>query len=376
MTKRMVAAFIKSETVLVCAWFLAAISAFAIPPDKEYIGYINTDTIFLLFSLMAIVSGLKSSNFLSRVGAFLISKVKTKRQIEAILIMLCFFSSMIITNDVSLITFVPLSIEVLRTSKMENRIIPVITAQTIAANLGSMSTPVGNPQNIYIYSSYSLSVTDFISVMLPYTSLSFLLLAAFVFTGKNVRVKKDGMPKTEDINIKSTVFYMSLFAVCILSVIRILPDAASFLIVLVFMLIFDRKNIRKVDYSLLLTFIGFFIFTGNIGRMEFFSGFLKSAINGKEVITSVIASQVISNVPAAILLSKFTQNWGALMAGVNIGGLGTLIASMASLISYKYISVEYPEKRLKYLIYFTVINIIFLAALMALYFILHLSGPI
>ncbi len=358
--------FIKRETVLSAALFLAVISAFIVPPGAEYLAYIDFRTLAVLFSLMAITAGLQKTGLLSCLAQKLLSSVGSARVLVLILVMMCFFTSMLITNDVALITFVPFAFTALLLSGEKDRLlIPTVAMQTVAANLGSMLTPIGNPQNLYLYTQSGMSVAAFLRLMLPYTAVSFILILAWCLLRKGgsrkLRVSFDKKTAPEK---RGTIIYLILFVICLLSVARIIHYGIAFALVLVTILIFDRRTLLNVDYSLLLTFIGFFIFIGNMGRMDAFSEFLRNVITGREALTAVAASQVISNVPAAILLSGFTERYSELIIGTNIGGLGTLIASMASLISFKYIARENKGLRGKYILYFTVVNIVFLAVLL------------
>lgn len=268
---------------------------------------------------------------------------------------------MLITNDVALITFVPFAIQVLEISDRRESIVRVVVLQTIAANLGSMFTPIGNPQNLYLYSRSGMGVGEFLVLMLPYTILAAVLLFMTIVIGKKQPLHT--LQIASEITFKKygkQVIYGGVFMLCLLCVAQILP-VWFVTIVTAFVVFFaDRDTLREIDYSLLLTFAGFFIFIGNMGRIPAFSDLLKGIISGNETLTAVASSQVISNVPAALLLSGFTEKWEALIVGTNIGGLGTLIASMASLISYRLIVASGPSRKGKYILYFTVGNILFL----------------
>lgn len=359
--------FIKKEIVLIIAVLLAIVSVFFVTPDAEYFSYIDYQTLALLFCLMIIMSKYQSMGVFRFIAVKLLENVNGSRQLCAALIMLCFFFSMIITNDVALITFVPFAVTVLKMADLEKKMIPVIVLQTVAANLGSMLTPIGNPQNLYLYAQSGMGTGSFILLMLPYTLISLVLLVTVILIMEEHDVDTSGLVAMEDkkeIHVKPMVIYSALFAGCILAVAGILQWQVMLAAVVVLTLITDAKRFIKVDYSLLITFVGFFIFIGNMGRIPEFSSFLMDIIGGNEVITSVAASQVISNVPAALLLSGFTNKWELLIIGTNLGGLGTLIASMASLISYKQVVQNYPEIKGKYTLHFTVTNICFLAVLL------------
>ena len=362
--------FLKKETVLSIAWTLAIVTAIIIPPDGTYLQYIDFRTLGLLFCLMTVMSGFDTLGVFEQVGKKLVSKASNSHKLEAILVFLCFFSSMLITNDVALITFVPFAAVVLSMCGMEERLPFVVIFQTIAANMGSTLLPIGNPQNIYLYSKAGYTVFQFMLVMLPYVMVSFFMILACILFRKNETVlpivyhekrKNTGI----GIWIYSVLFLFSLFAVF-----QWIPVWAAVIIVVATVFIYDRKCFLKVDYSLLLTFVGFFLFVGNMGKIPLFADTIHKIILGNEVIVSVAVSQVISNVPATLLLSGFTSEWDKLLMGVNLGGLGTMIASMASLISYKYIKELMPERQKQYFAGFTKWNVVFLAALLLLYYIL------
>ena len=375
--KKKLADFIKKETVLTAAILLAVLSAVIVPPDKEYWGYIDFRTLSILFCLMTVMGGLQRLGVFRKIAEILLQHTGNTIQLVEVLVLLCFFFSMVITNDVSLITFVPFTFIVLRLSgeeAMKKLAVPVVALQTIAANLGSMLTPIGNPQNLYLYGKAQMSAAAFIGLMLPYTLLSLLLLIVCAWiaakrskitllgTGEALRGKEEGQEKKQKKYLLG--IYLILFMFCLMTVAHVMPYPVTLLLVIVAVLIWDRFTFTKVDYSLLLTFVGFFVFIGNMGRIPAFHDFLQEIIGGREVITAVIASQIISNVPAALLLSGFTENITALIIGTNLGGLGTLIASMASLISYKQVAQEIPEEKGYYFGWFTVANIAFLLLLL------------
>ena len=363
--------FIKKETVLVLAFILAVFSCFFIPPDKEYISYIDTHTLLILFCLMAVMAGFKSLGLFQYIGEALIKRFRTTRGLVAVLVFLCFFSSMFITNDVALITFVPLALLILSKTGMGFAICFVVTLMTIAANLGSMMTPVGNPQNLYLYSTSGMALSDFILLMLPYTLMAALILTVCIcIYYKSVPVSGCKFDENNSINWKKVIYYMILFILCLLCVVDMLSVELLFVIVLIAVAVENRSLLKEVDYSLLSTFVCFFVFTGNIGRIEAFNAWLMGILNGHVIPVSVGLSQIISNVPAALLLSGFTDSYSKLIIGTNLGGLGTLIASMASLISFKQVAVQYPASKKYYIVLFTVWNIIFLILLSGLAFLL------
>ena len=354
--------FIKKETVLVISGVLAILSMFAITPNIGYIDYIDFHTLALLLSLMAVMAGLSQIGVFSSLARSLLKRTSTVRSICTTLVLLCFFSSMLFTNDVALITFVPFAIETLLTSGRKKDIPAVVILQTIAANLGSMLTPVGNPQNLYLYTLSGISATEFILLMLPYTLLSLImiLISLLIFPKDRTEYTDN---KTVEISKNKIIFYSLLFLLCLTTVAKITNCFIVLAIVIILILICDRKVLVKVDYSLILTFIFFFIFIGNLGNINAFSKLISNVLQGREVLVSVLWSQCMSNVPAAVLLSGFTTNIKELIIGTNLGGLGTLIASMASLISYKYIAAHNSDTKGKYLLYFSIINVVMLIIL-------------
>ena len=371
--------YLKRETVLCIAVFLAVISMFFVRPDRAYAGYIDTRVLALLF-----LSDDDHGGILRRLGCFeqmantLLKKVHTFRQLMLVLVGLCFFCSMWITNDVALLTFVPFTILVLRMAKLDQRMIPVITMETIAANLGSMATPVGNPQNLYLYSVSGMSALSFVKVMGPLSLVSLLLLIGGCLLQKNESMQIEQIRrKTKKNKTAENLILLFLFCVSLATVLRVLSWPVLLGITLLILSVpfseVEKKNFLplRVDYSLLLTFVCyFFVFIGNMGRIPIVKELLIKVLEGHELILGFAASQVISNVPAAILLSGFTTDYPMLLRGVNIGGLGTLIASLASLISYKFYVQESEKNETagtkgQYFRYFTVWNIVFAIVLLA-----------
>ena len=379
---------LKKDVVLTIAILLALLSSLFVHPDKQYINYIDYRTLILLFCLMSVMAGLRKIKLFDRVAATLVSRCTNEGQLIILLVVVVFFTSMIITNDVALLTFVPFTISVLNIlpPNVKNRwMITLIVMETIAANLGSMLTPVGNPQNLYLYNVSGMSMGGFLLIMLPYSVLSLVMLIIWIIIRCNSKSTNiDRNIKLGDIrNTNSKIAYNSrdkriigmyffLFILCLMTVVKIISFYITFVILLVCILIFDRDTIKNVDYSLIFTFTGFFIFIGNIGRIPVFRDFLQGVISGKEMITAVLCSQIMSNVPAALLLTGFTDNIRMLIIGTNLGGLGTLIASMASLISFKFIQREDKNVNGTYIATFTVANVVFLICLMVLYQIIKL----
>ena len=356
---------LKGEVVLVAALALAVISAFFVTPDAEYIGYIDWNTITLLFSLMAVTKSLQSLGAFDRLGAALLRRTTGTRQMMLVLVFLPFLFSMLITNDVALITFVPFGMTVLRLADCRCLVTPLVVLQTLAANLGSMLTPMGNPQNLYLYTKSGMGFGAFCALMLPYVAVSAVCLALLAGRGPSLPVQPVSLQAAQA-DKKALAVCGIGFGLCLLSILKLLPAPAVALVTAVWLVLRDRQTLARIDYALLGTFAGFFVFIGNMGRIPWFRDLIASVLTGHELIAGVVSSQVISNVPAALLLSGYSNRWAALIVGCNLGGLGTLIASMASLISYKLVAREYPDQRGGYFARFTVYNIAMLALLLAL----------
>lgn len=364
--------FFKKETVLCIAAVLAVISAFLVPPSKEYIDYIDFRVLALLFCLMLVVSGLQNIGVFDSLAQRLLKKVKNTRQLILLLTALCFLSAMFITNDVALITFVPFTIMILSMAGQEALLIPSVALQTIAANMGSMLTPIGNPQNLYLYSYFELSIGTFLLYMLPLTLVAALLLIFSIYLMKNQPLSTlpeslpDPTPETvipQVIPKAKLTAYLILFAVCIACVIRVLSWPVMLAILVVAVLFLDIKSFLKADYLLLLTFVCFFVFIGNVKQLPAVTELLRSLIEKRELLMGILSSQIISNVPAAILLSGFTTDARALLYGIDLGGLGTLIASLASVISFKLYGNSKGASKGAYLKTFTIYNLVFLLIL-------------
>jgi Na+/H+ antiporter NhaD/arsenite permease-like protein len=359
-----IAGFIKKQTILFISLVITLITVVIVPPTPAYIGYIDFYVLVLLFCLMAVVAGFRRTGLFDHLSRRFVSHAGNERMLYLFLVILCFFSSMLITNDVALIAFIPFSIVVLNTAGSQKNIINVLVLETIAANLGSMLTPIGNPQNLYIYSFYKLSSADIFSTLLPYSALSLILLILSVYL---LKTDKRILAKTfTDIMIdkKSLLLYMVLFTLCILTVLKVIPYLVLLPVILAVVSISDRNVLKKVDYSLLLIFVCFFITVGNLGRIDVIRAFLEHVTKGHELASSLLLSQVISNVPAAVLLSNYTGDYRSLLIGTDVGGLGTVIASLASLITFKiYLATEYARPS-RYMLIFTIYNISFLIVLL------------
>lgn len=358
--------FVKKETVLVIALAAALISMIFTPPNAGYLGYVDWSTLGLLFCLMAAVQGFGSIGAFTRLSGMLTRRFGSTRSLGAALVLMCFFLAMLVTNDVSLITLVPLTIALFR--GMPEVTIRAVVLETAAANLGSMATPMGNPQNLYIYTHYNMPVGDFFRVMLPITALSLaLLLISVLFIPKRpIEVDAGNAPAAAGKRGKlRTVLFSIAAAVCICTVLRLIDWRICLGAVLVCVIAADWRVLKRVDYALLLTFVCFFVFMGNLSAVPAVRALISGAVSGREMLVGAALSQVISNVPCAVMLSGFTENAEQLLLGVDIGGLGTLIASLASLISFKLYGASDGAKKGRYFAEFTVYNFAMLIVLFA-----------
>lgn len=384
---RHILSFIRREIVFCIAALCAIASSFFVPPSRAYISYIDWDTLFILFALMSVIAALRDCGVFDRMAYVLCGHIHKSRILCAVLILLSFFTSMFITNDVALLTFVPFSLAILGTSTNGTVVLLTVVLETIAANTGSMLTPLGNPQNLFLFSKMNVSIGKFMSMIILYSSVSFVLLALSVRLIPDMHLTVSGTAeqkefssqkeehKTHHIKLPHAVqeiIYALLFILCLTSVLRIVPKWIAAAAVFTVLLFLNRKVLKTVDYMLLLTFAAFFIFTGNIAAIPSIKDFLETAVSGHEFAVSVLCSQVISNVPATLLLFPFAKDTQSLLAGVNVGGLGTLVASLASLISFKLYSGAAKKISLpsggKYMAVFTAMNVVFLAILADLFF--------
>ena len=359
-------AFLKREPVFCAAFAAALISCFFVRPDSAYLAYFDFRTLALLYCLMVVVAGLREAGLFSALAHRLCTRTKTVRAMGLTLTALSFFSAMLITNDVALLTFVPFSIVVLGMAHEEKSLVWVIVAQTVAANLGSVLTPVGNPQNLYLYSFYDMSAGEFVSAVLPLwlLSLVLVLLLCLRLPRGAVRVSLGERPL---IDRRLMRLYIVLFLVCLLVVVRVISWAVMLALLTAALSVFDRKRLKSADFMLLLSFVCFFVFSGNLARIDAVADALSGLLQGRELVTAALTSQVISNVPAALLLSGFTENARELLLGVNIGGLGTPVASLASLISLKLYSSAQGADSGAIMRCFLLVNIFMLIFLLAVF---------
>lgn len=362
MVKHQILLKLKKDPVLAVSLVLAVVSAFLVRPSAAYLGYIDWRVLALLAALMLAVAALGQAGLFDAVTAALLRRMRDTRRLAAVLVGVCFFAAMLMTNDVALITFVPLTLMLTAQTGTERFNIPIIAWQTVAANLGSAMTPLGNPQNLYLYSLSGMGLGEFLRLMAPVTGLSLVLLSAAVLClpcrplgAADIRLNRPDR--------RGLLLWGAVFAVCLLSVLRVLHYGIALGAAVLAALLADRRLLRRVDYSLLLTFLFFFVFVGNMKALPTVSEALSGLVAGREMTVGILLSQVISNVPAAMLLSGFTADYPALLLGVNLGGLGTLIASMASLISYKLYAAADGARTGKYMLFFTAVNVVLLAVL-------------
>ena len=355
--------FIRNNAVLVIATILAIVSCFLVPPDKEYLGYFDFRTLTCLFGMSAVISALKNIHFFRILARKIIKVFKTTRSAITALVFITYLASMLIANDMALLTFLPLGYFVLSTANKEKYMAFTFTMQTISANLGGMLTPFGNPQNLYLYNYFNIPTGEFFSIMLFPTLFSVLLIALCC-----VFVKKEEIEPTaehdRELDKPRAIICAVIFVYMIVLVFRLVPFWTG-LVVIPIMLALDKSALAKVDYPLLLTFCMFFIIVGNVSRIEAVDRVVGALLDKSTFLTGVISCQVISNVPSAVLLSGFTTNYKSLLIAVNVGGCGTLISSMASLISFKTFSIYKPKEKVKYLLINSAFSFGFLFALTA-----------
>ncbi|MCI1822151.1 MAG: citrate transporter [Megasphaera sp.] len=350
--------YLKKNIDLTIAFVFALLTAISVPFSwKNILEEMNVPLLLLLFCMMAVIAGFRRSGIFFQWCRIVFSKADTARQVVRILIFICFFSSMIITNDIALITFVPMTVLVLKEVRLRGYYIFTIVMQTAAANLGSMFTPIGNPQNLYIYSFYGMRADE----IFFYTGPT-VLLSAILLYGATYYVAADRtieMPVQEQIIIPKVHLYVlyGLFSLCVLTVLRILSAYSLFFVVFPAVLLLDKKILFDIDYKLLLLFVFLFIGVGSLSQITVMQTWAVHIVKGNEFFISLLLSQILSNVPAAIMLSHYTNDMVPLLLGVNIGGLGTIIASMASIISFKVYTKLLFSRKSRYLIVFTAVNV-------------------
>ena len=359
---RKVLTFLKDNAVLMIAILAAAVTSFIVPPDEKYLDYFDFKTLACLFSVLAVVSALRNIRFFYTLAKAIVRKFRNARAAILVLVYVTFIGSMLIANDMALLTFLPLGYFILHTTKKEKYLAFAFIMQNIAANLGGMLTPFGNPQNLYLYSKFNIPDGEFVQIMFPPFVLAVLLITicCLIFV-KNEPLEIE--EKAASLPVGRVIVYLLLFAIAIMMVFRFMPYQIGLIIIPLALLFLDRQALMQVDYGLLFTFVFFFIFAGNMGRIEVVREFFSYLLSINTLVFSALSCQVISNVPSAILLSQFTDNYRELLLGVNIGGAGTLIASLASLITFKEFTKQDPKHTLAYVLKFTAFNFAFLIIL-------------
>ena len=349
--------WLKGEPVLLISALCALLSMFLTPPSAAYLGYIDQRVLILLFSLMAVVAGLQDCGLFEVQAQKLLTGRRRMKILKLLLVMLPFFTSMLVTNDVARLAFVPFAVLTLGLVGRSGELLWVVVLQTLAANLGSMATPVGNPQNLYLYNTYSIAPGQFFAVILPLTLVSFVALAVACLVGKDETIEVHFPEKAALRRPGRMGLLLLLFVLCLLCVFHVVGEWVLLAVVLIALLIAGRDLLPRVDYGLLATFVCFFVFAGNIGAVPALREGLTQALAWNAALVSGLASQVISNVPAALLLSGFTDDWRGLLLGTDIGGLGTPVASLASLISLKLYLRTQNANGDRYLLIFTLANV-------------------
>ena len=356
-----IATFLKKNVVLCVAICAAAITSFIVPPDKEYLGYFDFKTLTCLFCVLAVVCALRNVSFFTVLAKKIVRLFKNTRACILALVYITFLGSMLIANDMALLTFLPLGYFVLSSSGKTKYMAFTFIMQNIAANLGGMLTPFGNPQNLYLYTKFNIPTGQFVATMLPPFCISIALLTlCCLFVKKDaleISDEKIALPKVR------TGIYAVLFALSIVIVFHAIPYQVGLIVIPLALLFLDRNALLQVDYGLLLTFVAFFIFAGNMARIPAVQSLFEGVMHDNPLLVSALSCQIISNVPSAILLSQFTGDFAPLLVGVNIGGVGTLISSLASLITFREYTKHNPHKAGKYILLFSAFNFAFLAIL-------------
>ncbi len=356
--------FAKKNAVLMIAATLALASCFIVKPDAEYLGYFDFKTLTCLFCTLAVICALKNIRFFTITAKKIVKCAKNARLLALALVYITFIGSMFLANDMALLTFLPLGYISLSATGKEKYMAPIFIFQNIAANLGGMLTPFGNPQNLYIYTKFNIPTLEFMGIMaIPF------ILSIVLFTLCCLFIPREALElveKTEErTDKKKAIFFLILFAFAILTVFRVVPYYICLPVTFLAVFFTDKKALRAVDYPLLLTFVCFFLLAGNVSRIELVSNFFAGLLEKSTLLTAIGSCQVISNVPSAILLSEFTANYKELLLGVNIGGVGTLISSLASLITFREYTSHVKGKTLSYIGLFSALNFGFLIILTA-----------
>ena len=356
------AGFAKKNMVMLIAMVAAAVTCFIVPPDEKYLAYFDVKTLTCLFCVLAVVCALKNIRFFYMLARKIVQVFKNARMAILALVYITFIGSMLIANDMALLTFLPLGLFVLTSTGKGKYMAFTFIMQNIAANLGGMLTPFGNPQNLYLYTKFNIPNLEFMGIMAP----PFVLAVALITLCCIIFVKPEPMKMKDEpmtVPVGRTVVYLLLFALAIAIVFRGIHYGVGLVVIPAVLLFMDRKALRMVDYPLLLTFVFFFIFSGNVARIEAVKTLFSWLLDKSTLLFSVLSCQVISNVPSAILLSQFTDNYRELLLGVNIGGVGTLIASLASLITFREYTKQNKGKTGYYIALFSAFNFAFMIIL-------------
>ena len=326
--------FFKTNIIFTIVVIIAITSCFFVPVDKEYLGYFDVNTLSCIFLLLLVIAGLSNIQFFEKVARAIAKKFKNTRSIIMCLIFVTYVSALINANDMSLLTFLPLSYVVLKYTNNQKYIAFTFIMQNIASNLGGMIVPIGNPQNLYIFSFYKMSLLEFLKIMALPTLIALVLIVAVCMFVKKQPLEFIDNTNT-NFNIKKAIIYGVLFVITILAVLRAVPWWVSFIVVVATMIICDAKTFLLVDYTVPLTFVAFFIFSGNMARIPSVINLMEKFVNQHTFITAYISCQLISNVPTAVLLSKFTNNYAHLLVSVNVASLGIIFSSLSGVIALK-----------------------------------------
>ncbi len=365
-----IVSFFKQNSMMTVAMCAALVTVFFVPVDRAYLDYIDFKTLSCLFCVLAVVCALKDINFFYMIARKIVEYFHTTRLCVLALVYITFIGSMLIANDMALLTFLPLGFYVLHSTRKEKYMAYVFILQNIAANLGGMLTPFGNPQNLYLYTRFNIPNAEFLRIMFPPFFLAVMLLTACCFFVKGEPMILSSGKNPGEHHYRKTVLYMALFALSIAIVFRSVPYWIGLLVIPVVLFFTDRRALRMVDYPLLFTFVFFFVFAGNLARIPIVRGFFGLLLSKNTLLFSIVSCQFISNVPSAILLSGFTENYADLLIGVNIGGVGTLISSLASLITFREYIRHNPGRTAYYIGLFSLMNFGFLFVMLGFEFLL------
>ncbi len=356
--------FVKSNAMPTIAIIGAIITCFFVPITKEYLSYFNMNTLACLFCTLAVVCAYKNIKFFTYLAKKIVTAFGNLRNIVLALVFVTYFGSMIMANDMALITFLPLGFVALDSCNHREKFAFTFIMQNIAANLGGMLTPFGNPQNLYLFSYYRMNTAQFLSIMfVPFLVAFVLIFAICMVVPKEKTQLVCEMEETP--SAWRCVVYGALFVMSVLIVFNVVPWYISLAVVTVSLLFLDKKAFAKVDYGLLLTFSAFFVFSGNLSNIDAVQNTLGALVEKQPLLVGTLCCQVISNVPTAVLLSHFTTDVSSLLVAVNIGGLGTPIASLASLITLNEYRKNNCGSVKRYLALFLAINFSLLAVLFA-----------